>query len=129
MARTKISKAELGPLAIEDDDVFGISFDKILPSDATEGQVMQMIGGVWTPVSISGMSTFVDNETPTGAVNGSNTDFELAYMPSPPSSIKLFKGGVLMRQGLANDYTVDNQTIIFNDAPQINDVLVVFYRR
>jgi hypothetical protein len=129
MARTKISKQDLGPLAIDDDDVFEISFAKIASSGATEGQIMQMIDGVWTPVSISGMSTPVDNEVPGGDIDGSNREFTLAYMPSPPASIQLFKGGVLMRQGLANDYVVDNQTIIFNDPPQINDVLLVFYRR
>src|SRR5687768_4995123 len=129
MARTKISKADLGPLAIDDDDVFGISFARITASGATEGQIMQFVGGEWVPVSISGMSVPVDNEVPAGVVDGSNREFTLAYMPSPPSSIMLFKGGVLMRQGLQNDYTVENQVIIFNEAPMINDVLLVFYRR
>lgn len=129
MALTKISKDDLGPLAITDDDITEITFEVITGSGATEGQVMQYIGGEWTPVSIAGMSTFVDNEVPVGVINGSNKEFSLAHMPSPPSSIQLFKGGVLLRQGIGNDYVVDNQVITFTAAPKVNDQLLVFYRR
>lgn len=129
MAQTRISKVELGPLHIVDEDVNEITFAVIGASGAVEGQIMQLQDGEWVPVSVAGMSTFVDNETPAGVIDGSNREFELEYMPAPPVSIQLFKGGVLMRQGLANDYVVENQTIIFNTAPQINDVIVAFYRR
>jgi hypothetical protein len=71
---------------------------------------------------------FVDSETPQGTMNGYNTVFHLAQTPSPPSSLTLFKNGVLQRAGL--DYVLTNTTIEFSpaSAPQSDDVLTCSYR-
>lgn len=131
MAQTKINKENLGPLSINDDDIGpdGLSLDSINQSGAATNQVAQWDGEKWTPVSLAAGSIYVDNETPDGVVNGINKTFTLEYQPSPLSSVQIFRGGILLRQGEENDYSVVNQTITFAVAPEVNDVLVAFYRR
>lgn len=72
---------------------------------------------------------FVDGETPTGTVNGTNLAFTLAAAPSPAASLRLYKNGMLLQQG--GDYTLNGSTITFNNtttAPQAGDVLAASYR-
>ncbi len=71
---------------------------------------------------------FVDAETPAGSVNGANKVFTLADVPSPPSSLTLFRNGVLQKVGL--DYTIANNVVTFAQAlaPQTGDVLTCSYR-
>lgn len=58
--------------------------------------------------------TFVDNETPSGTINGSNTNFTLAGTPTT-GSLMLFLNGAFLTQGV--DYTVSGSTITFAVAP------------
>ncbi len=71
---------------------------------------------------------FVDSETPSGTVDGSNTTFTLSSPPSPTASLALFRNGVLQKQGL--DYTLSGNTITFRLAatPQADDLLLASYR-
>jgi hypothetical protein len=71
---------------------------------------------------------FVDAETPVGSVDGSNRLFTLANVPSPSSSLTLFRNGVLQKQGL--DYTVATNVITFavGYVPRTGDVLTCSYR-
>jgi len=46
---------------------------------------------------------FIDDETPTGTVNGTNKAFTLANLPNPPESLKVYRGGA--RQRITEDYT------------------------
>lgn len=72
---------------------------------------------------------FTDGETPTGTINGTNLTFSLAAPPSPGTSLRLYKNGVLQQQGA--DYTLNNTTISFSStatAPQAGDVLSAGYR-
>jgi len=71
---------------------------------------------------------FVDGESPTGLVNGSNTAFTLGNTPSPPASLTLYRNGLLQRQTL--DYTVSGNLITFatESVPQFGDVLLASYR-
>jgi hypothetical protein len=68
----------------------------------------------------------VDDETPSGLVNGVNTDFVLNNIPSPASSLKVFKDGQRMK--LATDYTFSGQTITFLDAPLTDTIITCDYR-
>lgn len=82
-----------------------------------------------TPLSVP---TFIDNETPTGTMNGSNQTFTLAYTPNPASSLSLYLNGELMRQGTGKDYTISGSTITYLTAkPDTakNDTHVAFYRK
>lgn len=71
---------------------------------------------------------FVDNETPVGAVDGSNTSFDLLSAPNPPDSLKLEVDGLWPTYAV--DYTLGfpNPTSIkLNDPPQ--RIIRAHYRR
>ena len=67
----------------------------------------------------------VDDETPTGTVNGSNKDFDLAHAPSPTSSLKCYVNGQRMR--ITEDYTFSARTISFLTAPPTGSILICDY--
>jgi len=71
---------------------------------------------------------FSNGEVPSGTVNGSNTVFTLAFVPSPASSLNLFLNGLLLDQG--QDYTLSGQTITFLTVtvPQSGDLLQASYQ-
>lgn len=71
---------------------------------------------------------FADQETPTGAANGSNTVFTLAQAPSPASSLQVYRNGILQRATV--DYTLDGATLTFGSlsVPQTGDLLTATYR-
>ena len=71
---------------------------------------------------------FIDQEVPSGLVNGANATFALAQSPSPASSLTLYRNGLLMRQNL--DFTLASGTITFYTAsvPQTGDNLLASYR-
>jgi len=102
------------------------------------GNVITLAGGstplvgdtILTSYRTAGLAgvTFVDAETPGGTANGSNTTFTLANVPNPPTSVALYRNGVLMASGV--DYALNGQTITFvaASAPQTGDTLVCSYR-
>jgi len=71
---------------------------------------------------------FVDGETPGGVVDGSNLTFTLANAPLPPTSLHLFRNGLL--QKLNFDYTFSGLTIVFVTVatPQPGDTILAAYR-
>ena len=66
------------------------------------------------------------NETPTGAMNGSNLTFTLAYTPEA-GSLKLRLGGVVLE--ITNDYTISGDTITMVFAPNSGETFLADYRR
>jgi hypothetical protein len=77
-------------------------------------------------VSISGVG-FVDQETPTGAINGTNGIFTLSQTPSPVTSLQVYRNGLLMSAGV--DYTLSGMTVTFVAVvPQSTDTLLCSYR-
>jgi hypothetical protein len=74
-------------------------------------------------------STFVDNETPQGAADGTNLIFNLSASPNPVLSLKLFKNGDLLQQNI--DYTLSGSIITFATqavTPRPGDSLTASYR-
>lgn len=75
---------------------------------------------------------FADGETPSGAIDGTNSTFTLAHLPQPATSLQLTKNGLVQRQGV--DYTLDQQTITLTVAPSastsvtVADTLEAWYR-
>ena len=71
---------------------------------------------------------FVDAETPTGTINGSNTVFNLSHTPSPVAALELYRNGVLQANGV--DYTLSGNTVTFgsNSVPQSGDLMEAYYR-
>ena len=69
---------------------------------------------------------FVTRETPTGAVNGTNTSFVLANTPVVGSE-SVFLNGILQEPGVGNDYTISAATITYLTAPVAGDKVRVSY--
>jgi hypothetical protein len=71
---------------------------------------------------------FVDGEIPAGTLDGVNAAFTLVTTPSPPSSLTLFRNGMLLKQNL--DYTLSSSSLIFQSGsvPRAADSLLAYYR-
>ena len=71
---------------------------------------------------------FIDDETPSGTINGTNTVFTLANTPVSASTLMLYRNGIL--QANAIDYSVSGNTIAFSagEAPQTGDSLLAYYQ-
>jgi hypothetical protein len=72
---------------------------------------------------------FVDSETPSGTINGTNTVFHLAAIPAPALSLRLYKNGILLQENV--DYVLSGNTITFSSqgiTPQTGDILLAYYR-
>jgi len=72
--------------------------------------------------------SFLDADTPSGIVDGSNTVFTLSATPNPPTSLALYRNGLLQKVG--QDYTFGGRTVQFTAAatPQPGDTLLASYR-
>jgi hypothetical protein len=75
------------------------------------------------------LTELVLNETPTGAVDGVNTAYTLAYTPATASSVMLWLNGQLLTQGTGKDFTVASQTVTMSFPPQTGDVLLSMYTK
>jgi len=71
-------------------------------------------------------SSFVVRETPSGAVNSSNTTYTLASTPLAGTE-QVFLNGILQEPGAGNDYTISGGTITYLTAPVTGDRLRVSY--
>ncbi len=74
----------------------------------------------------------IENEIPAGIVNGVITTFTLAYLIKSATE-QVFLNGVLQKQGVGNDYTIDiplgsGSRIVFNAAPLIGSKITVAYK-
>jgi hypothetical protein len=77
---------------------------------------------------VSGAFTDVQ-EIPSGAVNGSNTAFTLAYAPTGATAVKLFVDGLALVYGQTNDYTVSGTAITMNAAPETGRLIYAVYTK
>ena len=75
-----------------------------------------------------GGPAFVDQEVPGGLVNGSNSAFTIVAIPSPASSLQLYRNGLLQKASI--DYTLSSATITFVSVsiPQTGDSITASYR-
>jgi len=96
------------------------------------GDVTVSATGAFTVNNTSGTgfvkyTNLIDGETPSGALNGSNTTFTLANTPVT-GSVKLFRNGVRQNVGAGNDYTISGATITMSSAPASTETLLADYR-
>lgn len=77
-------------------------------------------------IPFSYMGTIVEQEAPTGALNGSNTAFTLAHTPLSGWPFALFLDGIKLILG--TDYTRTGTAITMTTAPASNQVLTADYR-
>lgn len=68
----------------------------------------------------------VDDETPTGAIDGVNAVFRLANTPAPTGSLKIYVNGQRLR--ITDDFTLSNRTITLSTAPPVGAVILADYR-
>lgn len=103
--------------------------DILIGSDLADGHaiVWDATNKRWKNGEVSGTSTinFADSETPTGDVDGANTDFVLAHTPET-GSLKVYLNG--MRMSLTEDYTLATATITFLTAPDSGSIITCDYR-
>ncbi|PYT22378.1 MAG: hypothetical protein DMG57_35300 [Acidobacteria bacterium] len=87
-----------------------------------------LVDGTSGPCGSTSGTQYVEAEIPAGVVDGSNATFTLAGSPSQPSSLSLFRNGVL--QQLGSDYTLTGSTVQFlaGAIPQLGDTLMAGYR-
>ena len=72
------------------------------------------------------LGTPVENETPTGNIDGANKTFTLANTPIA-GSVKLYRSGLKLKQD--SDFTVSGATITMNDSMEIGENLLCDYRK
>ena len=71
-------------------------------------------------------ANYVVRETPSGSVNGTNTEYTLAFTPVAGSE-SVFLNGILQEPGTGNDYTIASGTITFLFTPVSGDKIRVSY--
>lgn len=117
---------------------FAFATDRILKSGST-GALESVQGNLADCIHVDGTSGpcgslsgggpgFIDQEVPSGAINGSNTTFTLAQAPSPAASLQLYRNGIMLKANI--DFGLIGTTIFFGSAstPQTGDLLLASYR-
>jgi hypothetical protein len=102
--------------------------------EAVTGNVSDCVhvDGSSGPCGTAGAGTagpnFTDAEVPAGVANGANVSFTLSAVPTPTSSLYLYRNGVLQKAG--QDYNLSGNSIQFLtvSTPQAGDTLVASYR-
>jgi hypothetical protein len=83
-------------------------------------------GALTVAATIAQYANFVVAEVPTGAVNGVNAAFTLAFAPKA-GTVKVYLNGLRQLIGAANSYTIAGSVITFVTAPSTGDELFVDY--
>lgn len=85
-----------------------------------------LLQAFYRAAGIGQAASFSDGESPAGTANGVNTTFTLSFAPNPALSLRLYRNGILLRQG--TDYLLAGATITFATPPQATDVIISYYR-
>ena len=105
--------------------------DTVWLCSADQGGTLETTAINWQQIPTSAgllNSNFVDRETPSGTINGSNVTFTLANTPVVGSE-HVFLNGIIQNSGASNDYTISGATITYLTAPLTGEVLRVSYRK
>lgn len=107
-----------------------INADILFLCTANSGGTLNTTSITWQQVNGTGLSAsnFVDKETPSGLVNGSNTAFTLANTPVSGSE-HVYLNGLLLESGSGNDYTISANTITMLTTPLSGEKIRVSYRK
>lgn len=85
-------------------------------------------GAFILPPSSGGSGFTYFNEVPAGAIDGLNTVFTLAHIPTAPDAMLLFLSGALQYNNASGDYTISGDTITFTNPPfPIGSTLLAWY--
>lgn len=89
-------------------------------------QTGDLLQAFYRAAGVGSAASFKDDETPAGALNGTNTTFTLSFAPNPALSLRLYRNGLLLDQG--TDYLLAGSTITFATVPPATDVISAYYR-
>ncbi len=92
-------------------------------------QLTSLSTSVATLSSATGTNAlFIDRESPAGSVDGTNSTFNLSKIPTPVSSLTVYRNGLVQSPGV--DFAVNGSTITFlpGSVPKATDNLAAFYR-
>lgn len=102
------------------------------PAGSTAAGAFLSANGTFAIPSALGSFNFADGEIPSGAIDGINGIFTLMHPPNPSASLQLFEDGLLLKQGLISnptvDYTRSGVTITIIIPPPSGTNLEAFYR-
>lgn len=111
-------------------DSKGATRDAIVYLDCTDQilKVRHKSGSVVVIEQQVAVPKFADQETPAGAIDGSNAAFTLKNAPNPATSLLLFLNGTCMKAGV--DYDLSSSAVTFRPAqiPKPGAVLLASYR-
>lgn len=105
--------------------------DTIWLASANQGGTLNTTAISWQQIPTTAgytSSNFVDNEVPSGAINGSNVTYTLANTPVA-GSVHLYINGVRAKVGSGNDYTISGDTITMEYALATGETLLADYRK
>ena len=105
--------------------------DTIWLASADAGGTLNTTAINWQQIpTTAGYTTanFVDNEVPSGSINGSNVTFTIANTPVA-GSVHLYINGVRGKVGSGNDYTISGSTITMEYALATGETLLADYRK
>jgi hypothetical protein len=130
MAKTAIGTQDIAAAAVT---AAKLANTAVTPGAYTNTNItVDAQGRVTAAASGAGVTAanFVDNEVPTGTINGVNAAFTLANTPMAGTE-HVFKNGIRQSPGVGNDYTIAATVITFlaGNIPQTGDVLLVDYRK
>jgi hypothetical protein len=113
----------------------GFAAGRVAMADAS-GMLQTVVGSASDCVRVDGSSgpcgggtlSFMDGDSPSGLVDGSNAAFGLSAVPDPVGSLAVYRNGMLQKAGL--DYTLTGSTVQFltGAVPQPGDTLLASYR-
>jgi len=78
-------------------------------------------------ISNSAVQTIEWSEKLAGTVDGTNTNFSLNYTPTSSSTIMVFLNGILLEQGVNNDFTISGTTVTLTEAPLPDSKIIATY--
>ncbi|MBI79868.1 MAG: hypothetical protein CMQ51_05550 [Gammaproteobacteria bacterium] len=133
--RPRIVKRQSALLAIASERtvISGVEFPEKFVQTSSPSVIASVIqhvlhahgGGTDTSQFIK-LTDYVVGETPSGAMNGSNTTFTLAAA-ARDGTVSIQHNGLTLKEGSDSDFTVSSQTITMAEAPEDGDNLIVNY--
>jgi hypothetical protein len=102
------------------------SIDNLTKTVAAQDTIIKSLTS--TVQNLPSVPTFVDSEAPVGLLDGSNPIFVLSAVPSPPTSLVVYRNGMRLSPG--SDYSLSGNIIVFTKGaiPNVGDLINVTYR-
>lgn len=87
----------------------------------TSGSLILYNGTTWSPI----VAGAVQAEVPSGAINGSNVNYSISFIPYPIGSFQLYVNGIF--QIPAVNYTLTTTALVMGVAPSSGSTLFAVY--